>query len=618
MWALVVGDKGAVGRVEIDAMASSLHGGVRAPVIWQDDLQRSALAVGLLGTLPEDVFDRQPLVQDDWVMIAQARIDNRDEILDRLAVPRERRAKMADAEILGAAYRKYAGDCMQYLTGDYAFAVWRRDSGELFAAVDHAGSARLYYAFAGRKLVLSTQLGALLSHRGVSRELDQTALGLLAAPKIDIGSTPYKNIRFLLGGHVIRYRNSVEVSRWWRPSTAPLRYRSASDYVAAAQEKFDSAVAAHLRSTSDIAVSMSGGLDSTLVGATAAAQLKDSNAVIHAYTSIPEPGMRCVREPNWDADDWPFASQVAALYGNMKHTPIPPGGRSPLDAIEDVHARSHSPVRNVANLMWMAGIAEAMLAGGQRVLLCGEKGNFTISPFARRLADGSLWCARPDQAVRLARRQFVRGHPPAWRTLFAVATPLALLDVLRGLIGGLPAERAGTVMLTPAFRREHAASLAVRAAVPGIGGFHAGAMAPMRNWSPDTIAQWGIEVRDPTADRHLIECVLQFPWWALLTDGRSRGLARAMAKGRVPEGVRLRVKRGRQVPEILAIIAGHRQNYLAAIDRCAVNSDFQALFDVEQIRSRLETVCSAEGTLSDAFTFDAIIGVGLFMMGAQR
>ena len=618
MWALVIGDKGGVHRVEIDAMASALRGGVRDPVIWQDDLQRSALAVGLLGTLPEDFFDRQPLVCSDWVMVAQARIDNRDEMLDLLSVPRERRVAMADGDILGAAYRKYAEECVQYLTGDYAFAAWRRDSGELFAAVDHAGAARLYYAFAGRKLALSTQLGALLSHPGISRELDHTALGLLAAPKIDIGSTPYKNVRFLLGGHALRYRNSVEISRWWRPSTTLMRYRSASDYVAAAREKFDSAIAARLRSASDIAVSMSGGLDSTLVGATAATQLRDRNAIIHAYTSVPEPGMHGVREPNWDADDWPFASQVAALYSNMRHTPIPPGGRSPLDVIEQVHARSHSPVRNVANQMWMAAIAEKMLAGGQRVLLCGDKGNFTISPFARRLADGSLWCSRPDRVVQLARRQFGQFGLAAWRTLFAVAMPPVIFDALRSLMGPQPAPRAGTAMLTRAFRREHAASLSVRTAAPGIGGFHAGAMAPMRNWSPDTIAQWGIEVRDPTADRGLIECVLRFPWWGLLTDGRSRGLARAMSKGRVPDGVRLRLKRGRQVPEILAIIAAHRQDYLAAIDRCAATRDFQVLFDVEQIRSRLGTICSAAGTLSDAFTLDAAIGVGLFMAGARR
>ncbi len=54
-------------------------------------------------------------------------------------------------------------------------------------------------------------------------------------------------------------------------------------------------------------------------------------------------------------------------------------------------------------------------------------------------------------------------------------------------------------------------------------------------WAADAIAQEGIEDRDPTGDRRLIELLLSFPLEAFSIAGWPRGLARAMGQGLIPD-----------------------------------------------------------------------------------
>ena len=211
MFTLIASPRADVDERELTAMSAALRSSARPVAQFREADGRAGLAAGVLGTLPEDTFDRQPLVNDDLAFVAQARLDNRDEILQRLDVPREHWAGMADSAVLYQAYRRWGEDCPQALTGDYAFAAWHRGSGKVVAAVDHLATARLYFAQLGTTLVLSTQLGAMLSHPGLPKDLDLSALGLFVMPRIEQGTTPYKNVHQLQGGHVLTWRGDAPV-----------------------------------------------------------------------------------------------------------------------------------------------------------------------------------------------------------------------------------------------------------------------------------------------------------------------------------------------------------------------------------------------------------------------
>ena len=92
---------------------------------------RIALGRRLFRLLPEDVHDRQPLTGrgGDCVLVADIRLDNRDDLERALQISPERARTLADADILLAAWERWGLDCLDRLVGDYAFAVWALEKG---------------------------------------------------------------------------------------------------------------------------------------------------------------------------------------------------------------------------------------------------------------------------------------------------------------------------------------------------------------------------------------------------------------------------------------------------------------------------------------------------------
>ena len=78
---------------------------------------KSAVALGrrLMRILPEDVFDRQPLIGDDgrYVLVADLRLDNRDELTDALRIPGPQARTFCDSAILLAAIERWDESCLE-------------------------------------------------------------------------------------------------------------------------------------------------------------------------------------------------------------------------------------------------------------------------------------------------------------------------------------------------------------------------------------------------------------------------------------------------------------------------------------------------------------------------
>ena len=311
------------------------------------------------------------------------------------------------------------------MCGDFAFAAWHRRTNRVVAAVDPFGAARLLWARGKSGLILSGQIAALLAHPDVPRAPDFAALATIFTGGVDRRSTPYEAVRALPGGHVLVWDGrDVEVTRWWNPvSVTELRYRDPLDYVAQAREIFDRAVADRLRGLGDISATLSGGLDSGLVAATAAGQLRASGRGLTAYTAVPTPRMAGTVGSGWDLDDGPYASAVAAMHPNVRHVLVNTGTQCSLDVIPEIHARDYGPTKNVSNMVWFDAIAASLRASGSRVLLVGQAGNGTISwagagAPAELMAANHWWRALRHVArhgLGRAGRVSLAGCPGGWR-----------------------------------------------------------------------------------------------------------------------------------------------------------------------------------------------------------
>jgi asparagine synthase (glutamine-hydrolysing) len=626
--------------VDVDslaAMARAMRGGtgeLRFGFDEKDPAHRwCGAAVRVPGLLPEDRYDIQPLLSPDGdvIFVCQVRLDNRDELLDRLRPARP--GEIADSSLLFAAFLKWGESCSDYLAGDYAYAAYSKRSRKVVAAVDHYGHARLYYASSSSRIILSTQLAALRACAGLSLSCNEVALGVLAEGQWQNGATPYNEINQLPGGELLTWTQrdgtsgQLATRRWWNPETRPTtHFSNPDDYVQRTRELFTHAVNGCLRSLTPVSSTLSGGLDSGLVTAMAAHQLNRSGGNLTAFTHAPDPHYACPERRGWDADDAPYAAQTAAFHPNIRHVVLRSDGRAALDLVPQIHRYSGNPVRNGANHLWLDQIGCAAAASGSRVVLTGARGGCAFSytglgAFAELI---SRW--QWKSAIQFATGAQRAGQRSAWKTIGGDLLPPRLFEMLRSRVYAEKAEkgqkknRDQRLFLTlDAFRKRHAELVDRSLPTPRTRAHLAyGATEAFGIWSADSLPQWGIERRDPTSDRRLVEFLLTVPLAAFAHGGLWRGLARELGKGLMPDSVRLRQTRGEQAADYAPIVQRHIARYHEVRQRMARSPSCQQIFDMSALESAMNMAAKRKVAKILYDRIDRAIDAGTFLMEHER
>ena len=187
------------------------------------------------------------------------------------------------------AYEKWGDDCVNHLIGDFAFAIWDDRQQRYFCARDHFGVKPFYYTYIDDEFAFSSSLNELRLNPRVSNTLNEIAVGdyLLFGVNQDLSTTIFKDIHRLPPGHTLTVANgSITTKRYWtlEPRTE-VRFRDEWSYVERFSELLSRAVSDHVN-TDRVAISMSGGLDSTALAAIASHQHKDVHAFTVVYDSL--------------------------------------------------------------------------------------------------------------------------------------------------------------------------------------------------------------------------------------------------------------------------------------------------------------------------------------------
>ena len=428
MFVLVAGEPSHGLESTIRAMAAKLIVAQEPAVtrVWFDLATGLAVAGGSAGTLPEDIFDRQPYVDEETCFLADGRVSNRAEIADQLGISAAEQSQMSDSEILYRAFLRWGEQSAKWLSGSYSFCAVDRRTLRVVALTDHVASSSVLYARTARSLIVSNQMGAILANAEIDPEPDIPALALLVAPRRMRERTSITSVHLLQGGCSLHYEGgTASTRRWWDPQDVEqVRYRHSDQYVEHALELFQSAIAAHLRSPGQISVMMSGGLDSTLVAAIAATQARALGREVTTYTSVPEPGVATSQRLNWDADEIAESRSVVALHPNMRHVLVAPRGRTALDYLPRIHSVSHTAPSAITNLVWIESINDLAQQAGGRIMLTGSNGNAGIS-LTGDAVFGTLFADRRFlTALRLARPRC----SPGWGRHMACAGPRSALS----------------------------------------------------------------------------------------------------------------------------------------------------------------------------------------------
>ena len=225
-------------------------------------------------------------------IVADARIDNRQELISTLGLQNIESSALSDSELILHAYQKWRADCVKQLLGDFTFVIWDRHHQTIFCARDHFGIKPFYYRQVQQSFYFSSEIGALLTTEHNTLRFNESALGdfFLFGYNTDAASTFFQGIECLTPAHTLQItaaRKTIS-SYWTLPTEGNIRYRRIDDYIQHFRELLATAVNDRVYST-NTGVLLSGGMDSSAVAAMAARgrdeHAPDANLKAYTFTA---------------------------------------------------------------------------------------------------------------------------------------------------------------------------------------------------------------------------------------------------------------------------------------------------------------------------------------------
>lgn len=337
---------------------------------------------------PESIGEQLPYhdYESKLTITADAIIDNRDELFDKLQVDHSYRKQMNDSELILRTYQKWGEASPKYLVGDFAFMIWDEREHRLFGARDFSGRRTLYFYRNGQRFAFCTTIMPLFSLPYIEKMLNEQWLAeFLAMPDmtdtVDTSSTSYKNIEQIPPSHSISVVDGKAALTRYCTLTAgmQLKLKSDQEYVEAFLEVFQTAVTEHSRTHRQVGAHLSGGLDSGSVVSLASQALLLETKKLHTFSYIPVKDFKDWTHKSRLADERPYIQSTVQHAGNIQDHYLDFEGKSPLSEVDDWLETMEMPYKFFENSFWIKGIYEEAEKLGMGILLDGSKGNYTIS-----------------------------------------------------------------------------------------------------------------------------------------------------------------------------------------------------------------------------------------------
>ncbi|MFT3925902.1 MAG: asparagine synthase-related protein [Myxococcales bacterium] len=517
---------------------------------WQEG--PASLGLTLFRSTPEQAHEHGPTQVEHVVVVADARLDERTELLDLLEVPAHAHDGIPDSELIARAYLRWGAEGFGRLRGDFALALWDRQQRTLWCARDVFAVRPFYYAELPQGFMFASNFEAFRQSELIAAAVDPVrvhdALTWRWLEFGEPGRTYYRDIMRLPAGHVLRFQaGQLRLQRvdLLRPTRDPLP-RDSRELPLLFRHHYKRAVARRLRAERPVASMLSGGLDSGSVVCLAREVLRERGGPQLITCSV-------LGDPPLDGET-PYVRAVQAS-GDLRCHDLT---FARLPELGPVMSRyfERSPCMPVewAYCQMMLACSVSAREAGARVLLTGETGDIALgvacNPTRRALQEGkvveayglrleearfvgwsgrelmtswladSTWFLQQDVLQRVspafhwARRK--RRHA-VWRRALQAERP-----ELKSLPEPLAAEflsRFHEVQVAAEWpnreREDHYFANGVDRGMAGVGEAY-----------DRVCSAHGVEARHPILDRDLVEFCMAVPWRERRLGGTNKSLLR--------------------------------------------------------------------------------------------
>ncbi len=470
----------------------------------------------------------QPMIrrsgETEFAIVFNGEIYNMHELKESLTAEGASFETASDTEVILVGYMLHGREFIKRLNGIFAAAIWDSHSKTLCLFRDRLGVKPLFYTKKGDTFIFSSEIKGLFAYPGVEPLLDKNGLCEIFAlgPAKSYGKGVFKDIFEVLPGHVLTLdRYSYSDKAYWS-----LESRPHEDSMKTTIEKtawlFSDAVKKQMLSDIPISTFLSGGIDSSLVTAVCAEELKKQGKTLHTFSFDFTDNQKYFKSNAFQpSQDRPFVEQMVSHCGT-DHRYLECGNKEQLHCLyKAVDAR---------DLPCMADVESSMLYFCSRVV---QHNKVTLTgECADEIFGGYPW---------FHNKQAFETDAFPWSQDMAPRQTLLDDALIRELSMEEYAKEAyeKTINETPLLaedtpeekRRREIAYLNLR-----------WFMVTLLDRMDRTSMYSGLEARVPFADHRIVEYVFNIPWHMKCPDGLVKGLLRHAGAKLVPKDILWRKK----------------------------------------------------------------------------
>lgn len=434
-----------------------------------------------------------------------------------------------DTEVLLNGYWLHGSDFFQRLNGIFAFAIWEEKEKKLVLCRDRLGVKPLFYTVFDGAFYFASELKGILAVPGFEAKLDREGLCEVFAlgPAKTPGKGVFAGVKEVRAGSFLEIMSEVSdtpeihESYYWR--------LKAADHT----ENFEQTVehtewlledAVKMQTLSDIPIStfLSGGVDSSLVTAICAAELKKQGKILDTFSFDFTDNNKYFQASSYQpSQDRPFAELMVKTCGTNHRF---------LECDNELLADYLYPAVRARDLPGMADVEASMLyfcsqvVKYDKVTLTGE--------CADEIFGGYPWFHREDLINK-------NGFP--WSNEFGMRTAMLKDEVIKILHLKEYEQAAYEETMKNAPVNTNLSEFEQRRQRIGwlnLNWF----MVTLLDRMDRTSMAGGLEARVPFADHRIVEYVYNVPWNIKCPDGMVKGLLRKAGEKYLPHEVLYRKK----------------------------------------------------------------------------
>ena len=459
-----------------------------------------------------------------WAIVYNGELYNTAELRQQLIAAGWAFETQTDTEVILVAYLEYGPEFVTRLNGIFAFAIWDPIKEQLFLYRDRSGIKPLFFSRQHDQLLFASEIKGILACPGMKARLDHQGMNEIFSigPARTYGCGVFQGIEEVLPGHYLVFTpDELKQICYWKLESHPHE-----DNYETTVEKTSALVVDAIRRqmVSDVPICtfLSGGVDSSLVSAVCAAELKKKgdrlNTFSFDFTNNTKYFQANAFQPS---EDRPYVEKMVAFL-DAEHRFLECSIQDQTDCLKDSVDAHDLPA--------MADVDSSML------YFCSQVKPFNKVTLTGECADeifgGYPW---------FHKKECFEAHTFPWTMDLSARKVLLKADFLDYLKMEeyVTARYEASVSETPRLA-EDSPQEARRREIACLN--QKWFMQTLLNRMDRASMFCGLEARVPFADHRIIEYVWNVPWDMKTKDGVVKGLLRECGKNYLPEEILYRRK----------------------------------------------------------------------------